>query len=196
MEKRTCGIFTLQGIRAESQIKIVHELNEELAPSEIIQDSLIERYDIIKEVCGEIYRCNITDAFLAQSKKLPMFYVNVVLERPLRRILLFKILLNFTITTVVKNSKQLLDENLDGEFSLELHIDNKNIKLDDHMTRYIGDKKYYEKMKLFTAQDSINEIIKDMIQEIDAKLRAEYKNEFEKITVPQNIISLRDLKLD
>jgi hypothetical protein len=196
MEKQLCGIFSLKGIRGESQIKLIHESNEELTSNEIIQDTLYEKYPIMTDVNGELYTCNITHIHLMQTKKLPMMYVNVVLERPLRRILLLKITLFFTITSNITSAKQLLDDTLDGAYSLELTIDKTTSELDNHMQRFVGIKRFYEKMEKFTTQEAICEIISEQVKEIDEKLRLEYKNEFERLAVPQNVISLKDYKLD
>ena len=191
-EERVCGIFTLSGVRNESQVKIKHISNSSLKKQEYIADTMVERFDIIESVYGEIYQCNITDTYLMISKKLPIMYVNIICEKPLRRILLYKVFLYFTIKTEVKSPEELLKNNLDGSFNLEISIEDSTRQLDDTILKYPGDEKIYTKLKNFARADEMKEIVNGLLDEINRKLEEEYIKEFEQYKIPTKIISLKD----
>lgn len=194
--ERTCGIFTLHAIKYESKIKIKHIQNMKLKEHEKISDTLVKRFDISKGICGEIYCCNIIDKYLMISKKLPLLYLNIVHEKPLRTFLLFRVYLYFTIETNVKNINQFLNTPLDGKFSLEISIQGTKKELNDQIQKYPGDEKIYNKLSTFVLSNEMKELSLELVAEIDKKLEEEYEKEFENIKPPTNIISLKDYKLD
>lgn len=191
-KNRLCGIFKLQGIRNKSQIKVNHVQNMSLKENEYISDDLLKNYKISDLVVGEIYSCNITDVFLMSSKKLPIYYVSAIYERPLRRILLFRIYLYFNIETEINSAEQLLNEPLNGNFSLEICIDNKKKELDSKLEKYLGDEKIMNKLENFTMLDEMKELLDNLVEEANLKIREEYGNDFEYEEIPKKTISLED----
>ena len=107
-EERVRGIFTLTGVKYQSKIKIHHIKNEVLKHNEYVGDTLVEQFNITKGVIGEIYRCNITDIYIMAYKKLPLFYVNVINERPMRKVLLLVPLLAFLLGGCVKEETTII----------------------------------------------------------------------------------------
>lgn len=186
------AIFTVNGIRNESKIKIQHLDNVTLKQNEYISDTLVEKFDIIKGVFGEIYKCNITDIYLMASKKLPLFYVNIINERPLRKILLFKVYLFFTIESAIKNVKQLIGNELEGKFNLEIMIENNTKELNDKILKYHGDDKMYTKLKTFATTEEMKSLTASLVDDVDRKLQKEYEKEFEYYKPPTKVISLKD----
>lgn len=193
---RLCGIFSLEGIQGESKIKINHLNNVTLKEQEHIQDTLIKQYNIMENVVGEIYSCNITDLFLMSTKKLPMLYLNVILEKPLRRILLFRIYLCFTISAKINNSKDLLNSQHDGKFSIEIVLDGKKTEIDKEILKYPGNDEMYDKLTTFVSVDDMKDLISSMVGDIEKKMKDEYAKEFEYLKPPTNFISLRNYKID
>ena len=186
------GIFTLHGIKNQNQVKIEHIQNAELKNNEHIPDTLVKKINIFRGTDAEIYSCNITNSFLMSSKKLPMMYVNVIHEKPLRRILLFRVYLYFTITINVQSSTQLLNNNLDGTFSLEISLEGTKKQLDNQIDKYPGDDEMYKTLTTFVLAPEMQELCKGLIYEIDKKLVEEYEKEFEYYKPPTNVISLKN----
>lgn len=195
-QKAISGIFVLSGIKDQNQVKINHVDNMNLQSTERVSDTLVKKINIFKDAVAEIYKCNITDSFLMLSKKLPMMYISVIHEKPLRRILLFRVYIFFTITADIKSSTQMLNTNIDGNFSLEISIENTRKQLDDQIDKYPGDDQMYEKLTAFVLAPEMQELCKSLINEINIKLVEEYEKEFEYYKVPTNIISLKNYNLD
>ena len=195
-EEKLCGIFNLHGIRYQSQIKINHRENVTLKNNECVGDTLIKEFQIMDHVKGEINMCNITHVFLMSTKKLPMLYISVINERPMRRILLFRIYLCFTIETEVKNPKELLNNPLNGKFNLEIIMDNNHKEMNDKIEKYPGDERMYDNLEKFVNTSEMKELIESLVEEIDERMRKEYEEEFEYLKPPTNVISLRNYKLD
>ncbi len=193
MEK-LCGVFSLDGISGENRVMIKHLENIKLKDKETIQDTLVEKYQILPGIMGEIYICNITDTYLMVSKTLPMVYASIVFEKPMRRILLFRVYLCFTISTDIKNHNELLNSPLDGKFAMELFMDGKKIKLDDDIGVFTSNDVIYTKLKNFVASEEMKNMIHTMVSDINQKLEDEYRKDFEYFKLPTKIISLKNYK--
>lgn len=191
-QERVRGIFTLTGVKYQSKIKIHHIKNEVLKHNEYVGDTLVEQFNITKGVIGEIYKCNITDIYIMAYKKLPLFYVNVINERPMRKVLLFKVYLYFTIESEIKTSKQLLQNELDGKFSLEIMIEKSTKELNDKILKYPGDENMYTKLKTFATSEEMKPLIISLVDDVDKKLQQEYEKEFEYYKPPTKVLSLKD----
>lgn len=191
-----CNIFTLQGIKNESQIKIKHVDNVTLKEHEFVPDTLVNKFNIDKDINGEIYVCNITNSFLMLSKKLPMTYISVIYEKPLKNILLFRVYLYFTVNEEIKSTKQLLENNINGTFHLEISIENSKKEIKDGITKYPGDEKMQKKLTDFALADEMKELSKNLVAEINEKIKQEYEKEFEYFKLPTKIISLKNYKID
>lgn len=189
------GIFSVNGIKNTNQVRIKHLDNIKLKKQEFVPDELIERYEIVKDVFGEIYKCNITDVYLMSSKTLPIMYVSVIHEQPLRRFLLFRVYFQFEITKEIKDIKDLLDNPIDGVFELEIDLENKRKKLEDTMTSFAGTDKIISKLTEFTKVDEMKELINNLLDEIRERLREQYDDYFDAYTPPKNIISLKNYKI-
>jgi len=194
--ERLTAIFGLNGIKKSRQVKIDHINNMTLSQNQFIADTLIEQYDILENVNGELYHCNITDLFLMTSKKLPMMYVNVIYQQPLRKVLLFRIYLFFTIESEIKDVQQLLTKHITGTFSLELHISDQKKEIDKDLGFYTNNIKMHKKLINFTKAEEMIEMINELVNEVNEKLKQQYQQELEFYKMPTNIISLKDYKFD
>src|SRR3972149_4932808 len=145
MEESVRGIFSIKCIRNSNRIKIKHLENVSLKKHEYIADTLIDDFKVMPHVVGGIYQCNITDVYLMSSKTQPVFYINVTYERPLKKYLLYRVYLCFTITSEIVNVKDLLKNEIEGKYSLELAIEGKRKELTDKINEYPGDNKMHEK---------------------------------------------------
>lgn len=195
-KERLTAIFTLNGIKKTNQIKIDHVNNMGLLQHQYVADTLLEQYDIFGDVYGELFQCNITDLYLMASKKLPMLYANVVYEKPLQKVLLYRIYLFFTIESEIKDIKQLLSKPITGKFSFELSINDQKKVIDNDVGNYIGHTRMQKRIMNFTKADDMKDLIKSLVEEVDEKLREQYKEELDLYKMPTNIISLKDYPLD
>ena len=134
MQKRTRhGIYNVQGVQSDtsSHRAIIKGAGSiKLGPGEIVKDTLSSKFDITKVVHGEINNCNIVDKYLLSNKKLPVLYVSVVYEKPLVRDVLFTIFLYFTITDDIKNENDLINTEINGQYSVEMIVNKTNVVLD------------------------------------------------------------------
>lgn len=194
-DERLCGIFTAHGIRNESKIKLEHIENMSLKSHEYVNDTLIDQFKISPGITGEIYKCNITDLYLMSNKKIPVSYVNVTYERPLKKFLLFKINLCFIIESNIESSKQLLEEQIEGKFSLDIFLDGVKKEL-DQINTFPGNKNIYAKFKDFISAPETVQLANSIVDDINIKIKEEHRAELEYYKLPKNIISLRKYKLD
>ena len=190
------GIFKLQGITNKNKIKIKHIDNIQLQQHEHVADTLVKKINIFDNTFAEIYTCNITNSHLLLSKKLPLMYISVIHEKPLRKILLFRVYIFFTISSNIESSQQLLENNHDGKFNMEIAIENNKRQLDDTIDKYPGDELMYDKLTNFVLANEMQNLCKNLIDEIDRKILQEYKKEFEHYKIPTNIISLKNYKIN
>ena len=191
-EERLCAIFTANGIRNESRVKIEHINNMKLKKHEYVGDVLKERFDVMKGVFGEIYQCNITDVYLMVSKKLPILYVNIICEKPMRKILLFRVYLYFTIQSEIKTEKELLEKPLDGKFTMEISIESTKRELADDIPHYPGNEQMYGRLKTFVKTEEMIELIRSLVGDVEKKIREEYAKDFDYFKIPTKTISLKD----
>ncbi len=191
------SVYNVEGVRGTSGAKIVrvndfHKEHEKVQDD--IIDTLIHRNDRISDkIIGEIRRCNITYSFVMQSKKLPVMYLDVFIEKPLRRIRLFRVYLYFTVQANVKSSDELFGEELEGQFSVELSMEGKSSVLE--MVESFDHDDIILSLKNFVTFIDENEFLEEQVNNINEKLREEYSKEFEYFQVPQNRISLKNYRL-
>lgn len=197
--EKLCAVYTLDGIKNKDAVRLKHvdtfvkDGSEEEIP---LRDTCIKKYDVMKSVFGLIFVCNMTHHFLTTTKKLPMIYIQILKERPLQSTYLMTIKLYFTITTDVHTEDQLLNKPLYGTFSIEAQIGDKTIPLDQNITVFPGHQKLVDQLIKFTENDDMIDIINDVIEIEEEKLREKAKEDLEYYTIPTNVISLKDYKID
>jgi hypothetical protein len=195
-EKRLCAIFNIEGIKNKSQVTIKHTQNISLAKHEYVPDTLIDKYDIMKNMTGTIYVCNITDTFLLGHKKLPMLYLSAIYEKPLRNILLFRVYLCFTIQSEIKSAKDFINTPISGKFSLEIAMDGKRTEIDNKIDNYYGDEKILQKLKDFVSADEMKALMTDLMNEVDERFAKQYEEEVEYFKVPDRILKMKNVSYD
>lgn len=193
-------VFTVNGIKNENKIIIKPHHDPMAFQTKKITDTKIKRFEVSKSVMGEVLTCNVSSNFLELSKKIPVMYLNVVYERPLRRILLYKVTLLFIMSEeeVVKRKTipSLIKYPIEGIFTLEISLEDKNKIIDDDIATYPGNDEMCEKLVQFSQTDDMQQFTNDLVTDICTKLEEAYKKEIEDLKPPRNIISLRNYKLD
>lgn len=194
-QSKTCGVYNIKGLRNTSQAIIIPAGLIELKLSECVSDKRLESVEILKNVFAEIYLCSIVDSFLMTTKKLPIIYTSIFLEKPGRRIYLFKIYLYFTITAEIKKSDDLIDNKLDGIFSIEIVIDDKHKEI-NKIDKFPGLKGVIATFTDFIKSDGMIAFTKELVNAENERLMREFKLQYGDCTIPKPTISLANYKLD
>jgi hypothetical protein len=165
-----CGVYNLIGVKNKNKIRIKGAGMIELKPYDRVADKQLDRFEIVPHVYGEFYQCNIIDKHLMSSKKQPLFYLVILLEKPFLQSSLFQLSLNFTIESNVTSEKEFLDAELDGKFSIEIVINNQQKVLDDlsnsySTTGFLGKEGTMANFKKFVTSSGIKSLIQSMVKE-------------------------------
>lgn len=165
LEKR--GLYTLQGVEGESAVTIMSLGLIEVPKNTIPRDTKIDRYQIMDNVYGEIYACNILDKYLLSSKKQPVLYATVIYEKAVIKSYLFNIYIFFNIESEVKSVKDLIGGKLQGKFTTEVIIDKQSKQIDSENAQiktFESNKKINTKLMNFTKSAEIKEIIQELVK--------------------------------
>lgn len=182
-------IYIINNISGENQIKPKYIDNQKK-----ISDTLINiNNNIYKNISGEFYQANITENYLLKNKKLPIIYLSVVYDKPpIPKLVILKIYLYFNLESEINNLKN----NIPGNFSLELNIDNNNIILDPNIGPYPDQEYIMEKINKFISEPEISKIILDSSSEKLSEFKSQFKSELEYWSdLPKNPIDLKNYKL-
>lgn len=157
------GVYSLKGVENESSITIESMGIVEIGVNDGISDTPISRYEVMPNVFGEIYTCNIIDKFLLSSKTQPLLYISVSHEKAVFKSFLFKIGVYFTILSEVTSESQLLNHKLNGKFTTEIEIENKSKTLNEEIQVFTSNEKITNNLIEFTKSDAMKEIIKELV---------------------------------
>ena len=194
--QRVIGIFSLKGVKGESAVKIKHLETGMINDGERVRDTKIHKYQITPHIVGEVYACNITDVSLMSSKKQPMLYTTIAMVKPFKMAVLCSIMLYFTIEDDVKSREQFLKSKLNGKFSLEIVMQGVSKPLDHEISTFPGNDKLIELLESLTKNETMVQILSEISNIEEEKISSRYVEDFEYYTLPENIISLRDYKID
>lgn len=174
------AIYTVIGVSGEQAINIKYL--DTITSSQIkqLRDTPIDIYDIDKYIEAGLYACNITNHFLASSKKLPILCLNVKYTKyTMRPILLYKLFLYFTITDDdIKSYDELLSKNIKGKFSMELFMQNNNLEIDENITNYTTNDEFKKMLIDISKSSDMIDICNNIISEEELNLSKLYGDEF------------------
>lgn len=190
---KLCGVYNLEGIKGKSCVKIIPVGSIELKAHEHIADKLIVTHEVSKGVCAEFYACNILDSFLISTKLLPMMYVKIILDKPLRRIFLYRINVYFNILSDIKDSKDLINNEIEGEFKCELVLNDIESVLNNiNLRRFTSTERLVEKLMAYIKSQESSENIQKIIAREDEIQKQKCIEEYGQFAIPRRIISLRN----
>lgn len=204
--EKTFGVYNVVGVRGESRASIKPIGLIQLKQNESIQDELLSSHIIVEEpdnldkVVGEVYKCNIINNYLMMTKTQPVMYVSVFLDKKVKKIELFKLFMNFTISeeTKIEKSDDLINNELDGQFSLEVSIENTRKKLNKIIPRFPGNNKMAINLINFIKSAEMIEFIKELVTAENEKILKELKDKYGNMytsadfKIPRATISLKD----
>lgn len=188
------GLYTLDGVENESKV-IIKPIGM-ISDIETVRDTLIERFEISKNVYGEIFACNILDSFMMTTKKLPMIYANVIYDKTVVRSFLFSIYITFTVDADIKNEKNLIKTKLSGKFGTEICINNKYKELNSEnssLSVFPGIIKIKKLLKKLTQSTELTPIINELIDIINKERVKQFGGIFDGI-VPKVTLSLKNVE--
>lgn len=187
-----CGIFRARGVTGKNAIRFEHLQNEYLNENQFVPDVKEYGFQIMKDVVGEIHRCNITDKYISSSKKIPLYYIVVRYYSKLTLKEIFKLYLYFEVNNI-ESEEQLMNEEIEGKFMLEAEIDGKPLTIDENFGEYRGNKKTKHKLKILLKQPHIVSILKNLMKESDEKDQDNREAYYAEIQPPKVTFSLRNV---
>jgi hypothetical protein len=190
-----CGVYTVTAIKKKSAVRIKHIDTIVQTKEHQLRDTCIDRYAITEKLFGLVNVCNLSHNFIVSTKKLPILYINVLLERPLNSIQLFSVFLYFTIETDVKSKEEFLNSELDGLFTLEATIDGEQVVLDT-INKFPGNSKMLDKIKDFTKTQEMIDLLNQLADQAEDKIRKQFELDYGSFKIPESIISLEDVATD
>lgn len=195
-EGKLCGIYKVTGVRSKSQCKLKYINTIEIQDGQCVPDDNIKNIDIFARVNAEVFDCNITNVFLSSNKKIPLRYMSVLLNKPLRRVLLFRVYIYFTILDEVTSLEQFRNEKLNGKYTMELYVDDQLTELEELLV-YPGDEEINTKLIKFVTSAETKEFIKTIVEDVNKRFASQYSEDLEYYSqMPTNIISLKDYVTD
>ncbi len=123
--------------------------------------------------------------------KLPMMYSTVGLNGPMRRTEFYRLYLYFTITSNVTKSDELINNKLDGQFSLEVHMSNKTTEL-HQIPSFNGLKETVASIQQFIKSDDMIELSQSLVDLENARIRKQYSSDYESFEIPTVTVSLKN----
>ncbi len=195
-KERIIGVYTIHGVKNKSAVKIKHLETGKIGPDQRITDTMIHRYDIEQYISAEVYACNITDVSLMSSRRQPMLNIVIAMSKPLKTAILCSIFLFFNIEDDVKTKEHFLNGELDGKFSLEIYLEGEYRKLDHGIDVFPGNNKIIDMLETLTKSDAMIEVLKELADVEEAKIASKYVDDLKYFSVPTDVISLKDYKID
>lgn len=195
VSKKLCGVYNIIGKVGESQALIRPIGTITLDNNEGIHDKLMDTFIIDGKIICNIHRCNILNTFLMTTKILPVYCATVMYDRPLQKIALYHLYFNFTIKQEIKSADELLNNYLDGKFSMDIIIDGVSKQLDKPIDIYPGKNKIINMFKNLLTTDGMINVARKYKEKADEDIKEKYKDDYD-YKIPKATISLKDYKFD
>ncbi len=194
MEEVDCGIYNLEGVKGKSAVKIKPIGLMKLRPGEHVRDTPVKAYEIDKSVIGEIVACNITNSYLVSTRTLPMLCATIYwLPSTLRKDVLYRLYLNFTIESEINSQSDMINKKLYGKYSLEVGIGDKRFPLDDYdIKKFKGIEKTIKMLVNFTQSEDMKDLLPSLIETIKKQIAEQYGGQFEYDNPPKATVRLAD----
>lgn len=179
IDTERCGIYYIQGYKGENKAKIVPVCVVDMYDGQQIPDKLLKKINLFDNVVAEIYECNILNKFLLTTKKLPVMYVRVIIDRTFKKIRLARFTLYFTITSDVRSEKELINSPLNGKFSLELKFDAESEVTSLSVKKYPGNQDMIDHLVSIIRRDNIMDYLKRAHKFSVDKLKEKFESEYD-----------------
>ncbi len=195
IKKVKIALYAVAGIKDTNTVNIKYVDTFNINSNQRIRDTGAYQYQIAQNITGNIYICNVTHHFLNQSKKIPMMYVNVCIDRSPTQYVLYQVYLYFNITSTINTKEDLLDNPIGGFFTLQLIINNQGREL-ENFTMFKGSEETIKMFRDFTEKPYMIDLMKDLKNKKEEELRKKYSINPNLYKIPENIIKLDDYASD
>lgn len=185
-------LYNISGIPDKSSAIIKSVGSIVVNDGDTIKDNLLHSIEIKQDVIGYTFLCNISDSFITSTTKYPVMYVIVDYNRSLLRCSLFKLYLYFTVTDVVSNENSLINQELKGEYTLEVCVNNCHKKLNKIIPVCLGQNGMVLMLEELLKSPALNYVINDLIDEVEETRKNQYGDMFEGLTIPKVTAVLKD----
>jgi len=195
------GVYNVIGIDGTRKAKISPIGIFKTTDGKSLLDKVLTSFKIIPDVIGAVYGCNITHHYLMSSKRLPVLYVLVCLNKYMRSMPMYRIYLYFDITTEVKKETDLFkisrkgrvkSKQLNGVYSMHVFMGSGGSEIDKDFV-FESEESIIKKLENFTKTEMMIEILNELVHEKIVELTKQCSEEFKNIKQPTNIISLKDV---
>ena len=191
IKKIKLALYAIKGINGTNTACIKYVDTFIIESNKKIRDTCIDEYPIAQNITGNIYLCNVTHYYINQSKKLPMMYVTVCMDRSPAKYILYQVYLHFNITSAINTQEDLLEKPIEGFFSLQLIIKNQGRELGTFKI-FNGSNDSKNMMKDLTKEQYMMDLMKELKSEKEEELCKKYKFNPNLYKIPKNIIKLED----
>jgi hypothetical protein len=141
------------------------------------KDTLCDKYEHNNDIICMEYECVINSSYLETNNIIPIRYINVMLRRPLREILIIRFMEVIELN-MINGTK--------GKKCVYIDIDDKLEK--------IGMKDEDETLKDIIRRMDV--VINELVKEYDYENREKYKDFLDAYKIPENIISFKDIEIE
>lgn len=192
-KKNMHGVYCLKPIKNTNTAIIkcvgIVEDNVAIADEELMTGNK-HSYTLSDTVFVKFYKCNLMDSFIITTRTLPFLYASILYQNELTGGSLFKIYIDFRIESDVKSEKELINNTLNGKYSIRIKTDDneKIIELD----KYDGNASMIETLKLLVQTDEMRDIISNLMEE-RRKERIALLGSMEDIEIPKVTYNFNDL---
>ena len=185
-------LYNLSGIPDKSSAIIKSVGSIVVNNGDTIKDNLLKSIEIKPNVIGYTFLCNISSSFITSTTKYPVMYVIVDYNKSLLRCSLFKLYLYFTVTDVIHNENNLINQELAGEFTLEVCVNDSHKKLNKTIPVFLGQNGMVSMLEDLLKSPALNYVINDLIDEVEETRKNQYGDMFEGLTIPKVTAVLKD----
>ena len=160
----------------------------DLKENEIIPPEHIKDIKLQNDVEAHILKPNIIDYDLMSTKKLPVYFLQFLLDKKINTIPLAQLCVFFTIASNPSSQEELINTPLKGVFSLELFINKKRIVMDKNVS-IETDK--VELLVNVAQSDEMKSIVNSLVLDYVKIQQEQYGNPYD-YEIPKNVKSLKD----
>ncbi len=133
--------------------------------------------EIMDCVFIKMYKCRMTDEYVAKHKKLPLMYTSIYYQKKFITGYLFSVYVYFEITSdtsKIKTINSLLNTELNGKYSIEIVMDEKCEVI--NMKQFDGYDKVIDNMVNIINTDEMKDIIKRELNKRDSERKEQMGN--------------------
>jgi hypothetical protein len=195
MTENIVGIYSLKGIPGKSSVRIKQLDTIFMKEDTKVRDSLVDSFYVMEErkIYVEVFACNVTNYYLLKTKKQPVFSFVIYYYKQLMKTELFRMYLSFDITDDVTSEKELLENDLNGNFVTEIVMAGKSRTLDKQIEIFESNEKVMSIFKAFLKTPTMKSMLITLADESDLKREEKHGVNFSNASPPVVTKSLRNL---